>query len=58
MGTEFVDLGKIYLRGIKKEDYTEGLYNWANDDGVTHYMVTGLNPSIKESMEKLYNDIK
>ena len=57
MGTEFVDLGKIYLRGIKKEDYTEGLYNWANDDGVTHYMVTGLKPSIKESMEKLYNDI-
>ncbi len=48
------DLGKVYLRGIEKEDFTEGLYKWANDQEVTHYMVTGLKPSIRDSMAELY----
>ncbi|MEK6845603.1 MAG: GNAT family protein [Nanoarchaeota archaeon] len=53
---EFFSLKEVYLRGIQKEDFTEGLFYWANDDEVTHYMVTGLKPSVKELMEKLYQD--
>lgn len=56
MGKEFVILNNVYLRGIKKEDFSEGLYSWANDDEVTHYMITGTKPSIKEKMEQLYQD--
>ncbi len=53
---EFFSLKEVYLRGIQKEDFTEGLFYWANDQEVTQYMVTGLKPSTKEGMEKLYND--
>lgn len=53
---EFFSLKEVYLRGIQKEDFIEGLSYWANDQEVTHYMVTGLKPSTKEGMEKLYND--
>ncbi len=42
------------LRGIEREDFTKGLYKWANDKEVTHYMVTGLKPSIKDNMGDLY----
>ena len=56
MGHEFFNLDNVYLRGIRKEDYTERLFCWANDQEVTHYMITGLQPSIKEKMEQLYLD--
>ncbi len=56
MGKEFFILNRVYLRGIQKEDFTEGLFYWANDQEVTYYMVTGLKPSIKEKMEQLYLD--
>ena len=56
MGKEFFIFEKVYLRGIRKEDFTEGLFFWANNQDVTCYMVTGLKPSIKENMEKLYFD--
>lgn len=56
MGKEFAILNDVYLRGIQKEDFTERMYNWANDDEVTHYMFTGLKPSTKEGMEKWFND--
>ncbi len=53
---EFFSLKEVYLRGIQKEDFTEGLFYWANDQEITHYMYIGLRPSIKEQMEKLYLD--
>lgn len=56
MAREFAVLKDVYLRGIRKEDFTEGLFFWANDQDVTHFMVTGLKPSIKEHMEKLFTD--
>jgi len=57
MESLFFSFDKFYLRGIKLEDYTDGLFNWANNQEVTHYMVTGLKPSIKENFAKLYSDI-
>ena len=48
------DLGEVCLRGIEREDFTKGLYKWANDQEVTNYMITGLKPSIKDNMVDLY----
>ena len=47
----------FYLRGAEKEDFTEHLYNWANDNEVCKFMLTGINPSNKEKMEEEYEQL-
>ncbi len=47
----------IKLRGIKKEDYTNSMYKWANDPEFNQYLSHGLKPTTKEMMEKLYEDL-
>jgi len=47
----------IKLRGIEKEDYTEGMYKWANDPEFNRYLSHGLRPTTVSVMEKLYDDL-
>ena len=48
---------KILLRGIRREDYTKGMYRWANNPEFNRYLSYGLRPSTKDAMEKLYEDL-
>lgn len=47
----------INLRGITKEDYTQGLYKWANDPEFNKHLSYSLRPFTAEDMEKLYEDL-
>ena len=47
--------GKIIkLRGIEKEDYTEKMYKWANDNDFNRFLSHGIRPTTIQKMEKLY----
>ena len=48
---------KINLRGIKKEDYTECLFKWANDPEFNYYLSMGIKPSTLPILEKQFEKI-
>ncbi len=49
---------KINLRGVEKEDYTEGMHKWAGDPDFNRFLSHGVRPATKTAMENLYEDLK
>jgi RimJ/RimL family protein N-acetyltransferase len=57
MRKHYYEEGAIALVGIDKDEYVQNMYNYYNDDEVTHYMVYGLRPGNVEKLEDEYNSI-
>lgn len=57
MKTPFIVGKTIYLRGLKKKDLADNMFNWANDHEVTQYMYTGLKPNNLDIMEEEYDQL-
>ena len=57
MGEFYYEGEKINLRGIRREDYTECLYQWADDPDFNYYLSMGTKPSTLPMLEKYYERI-
>ena len=52
MQNPFIVGKKVYLRGLKKEDLRDPMFQWAHNEEVTKYMWFGLTPNHIEVMEE------
>jgi RimJ/RimL family protein N-acetyltransferase len=50
----YYEEGTIGILGIDRQDYIDRMYEWQNNDHLTMYMVTGLQPSNRERLEQDY----
>lgn len=56
--TYFYVGGKVCLRAVEKEDYTEHMYRWANDPEFNKYLSHGIRPTSVAMMNELYEDLR
>lgn len=54
----FIIGGKVYLRGIERDDLRGNYFQWNNDSIVTHYLERGLRPNYIENLEEEYEEIR
>ncbi|MEK6938088.1 MAG: GNAT family protein [Nanoarchaeota archaeon] len=48
---------EIGFIGIDKEDFIKNMYEWSNDDEITHLMFTGIWPGNYETLEQTYTNL-
>jgi RimJ/RimL family protein N-acetyltransferase len=56
MRKRYHEEGAIALVGTDKAEFVENMYNYYNDDEVTHYMVYGIRPGNIEKLQDEYDN--
>lgn len=54
---KFIDLGKIYLRGLKESDLSGNWYMWFNDPIVTRFQDKGIIANTQEKQKEYYQEV-